>query len=183
MHSRHPAARPSVSGASSVTRDRARRSVPGTSTGAGRSERVSGTARAARIRPTTATGTFTRDTDRHPALSPNTEDIGAAATSTPPRIWPATMESPAVAPYRLIARARRGPRVAAWIVASTCGSISAAAAPCATRAPTSVQASGASPRAGDVIPKAAMPTRNSRLRPTMSPSLPPRTSRTAYARP
>ncbi|OKI70385.1 hypothetical protein AMK14_14580 [Streptomyces sp. TSRI0445] len=166
-----------------MTRDRARSRVPGTSTGAGRSERVSGTARAARTSPTTTTGTFTRNTDRQPALSPNTEAIGAAATSTPPRIWPTTIDSPAVAPYRLIARARRGPRVAAWIVASTCGSISAAAAPCATRAPTSVQASGASPQASEVIPKAAMPIRNSRLRPTMSPSRPPRTSSTAYARP
>ena len=36
------------------------------------------------------------------------------------------------------------------MVASTCGSISAAEAPCATRAPTSVQASGASPQASEV---------------------------------
>lgn len=72
--------------------------MPGTSTGAGRSERVSGTVRAASTSPTAATGTFTRNTERQPALSPNTDDSGAAATRTPPRIWPATMESPAVAP-------------------------------------------------------------------------------------
>ncbi|MDF9872524.1 hypothetical protein OKW18_004662 [Streptomyces pratensis] len=183
VHSGQPAARPSVSGASSVTSERASRSVPGTSTGAGRSERLSGTERTARTSPTTATGTFTRNTDRQPALSPRTEDSGAAETRTPPRICPATMESPAVAPYRLMARALRGPAVDAWMVASTCGSMSAAAAPWATRAPTRVQASGASPQAREVRPKAAMPTRKSLRRPAMSPRRPPRTSSTAYARP
>lgn len=81
-----------------MTSDAASSSVPGTSIGAGRSDRVSGTERAASTSPTAATGTLTRNTERQPALSPNTEESGAAATSTPPRIWPATIESPAVAP-------------------------------------------------------------------------------------
>ncbi len=177
VHSGQPAARPSVSGSSRDTRDRASSSVPGTSTEAGRSERVSGTARTASTSPRITTGTLTRNTERQP------EPATSAATRTPPRICPATMDSPAVAPYRLIARARRGPWVVAWMVASTCGSISAAAAPCATRAATRVHAVGAIPQASEVTPKAAMPIRKSRRRPAMSPRRPPRTRRTAYATP
>ncbi len=89
------------------------------------------------------------------------------------------MDSPAVAPYRLMAFARRGPCVVAWMVASTCGSIAAAEAPCATRAATRLQAPGASPQASEVSPNAAMPPRNSRRRPNRSPSRPPSTSSTA----
>ncbi|CAM5377421.1 hypothetical protein SANTM175S_07155 [Streptomyces antimycoticus] len=151
--------------------------MPDTSTGAGRFERVSGTVRTARIRPITATGTLTRKTARHPVPAMS------AATSTPPRICPATMDRPAVAPYMLSARARRVPLVEEWIVASTWGSISAAEAPCATRAPTRLQASGASPQASEVSPKAAIPARKSLRRPKVSPSRPPRTSSTAYATP
>ncbi|MGC0340903.1 hypothetical protein RKD20_005937 [Streptomyces sp. SLBN-8D4] len=151
--------------------------MPGPSTGSGRGERVSGIVRTARTRPTTTTGTFTRNAARQlvPAMS--------AATRTPPRIWPATMARPAVAPYRPIARARRDPVVADWMVARTCGSIAADAAPCKTRAATSVQAVGASPHASEVSPNASMPPRKSRRRPKRSPSRPPRTRRTAYANP
>lgn len=177
VHRGQPAALPSVRGARSVSRDAARSTVPGPSTGSGCSERVSGTARAVRKRPTRTTGTFTRNTDRQPV--PNT----SAAMRTPPRIWPATMDRPAVAPYRPMAFARRRPVVVDWMVARTCGSIAADAAPCATRAATRVQASGARPQASEVRPKAIMPPRNSLRRPKRSPSRPPRTSRTAYASP
>ena len=60
-------------------------------------------------------------------------------------------------PYRPTALARRWPVVEAWMVPRTCGIIIAAAAPCATRAITSTQGSGASPHASEVIPKAARP--------------------------
>ncbi|CAM5270590.1 hypothetical protein STENM223S_08518 [Streptomyces tendae] len=80
VHSGQPAARPSVSGTSRVRIEAASRKVPGTSTGSGRAERVSGTARAARNRPARTTGTFTRKTERQPVPAMS------AATRTPPRI-------------------------------------------------------------------------------------------------
>ncbi|GAA3065094.1 hypothetical protein GCM10020000_56030 [Streptomyces olivoverticillatus] len=163
-HSGHPAARPSVSGTSSDTSERDSRAVPQPSTPAGRSERVSGTARTASSRAAAAIGALIRKMDRQPVPARSAE------TSTPPSTCPTALTTPAVPLYRLSAFVRCAPLVVAWIVASTCGSISADAAPCATRATTSVHASGARPQATDVTPKAAVPHRNSRLRPTMSPS-------------
>ena len=153
--------------------------MPGPSTGSGRgaSGSPARTGRRGRGRATT-TGTLTRNTERQPVPTRSAE------TSTPPRIWPGHHRR--ARPWRRTGSSPgRGaaPAVADWMVASTCGSIAADAAPCATRAATSVQAVGASPHASEVTPKAAMPPRNSRRRPNRSPSRPPRTSRTAYATP
>ncbi len=151
--------------------------VPGPSTRLGCAERVSGTVRTASSSATAATGAFTRNIERQPVPARSME------TSTPPSTWPTALATPAVPLYMLSALPRRCPLVVAWMVASTCGSISAEAAPCATRAATSVQASGARPHATEVTPNATVPQRNSRRRPIMSPSRPPRTSSTAYATP
>ncbi len=147
--------------------------MPHPSTPVGRSERVSGTARTASSSATAEIGALIRKIDRQPLPARSTE------TSTPPSTCPTALTTPAVQLYRFSALVRRAPAVVAWIVASTCGSISAADAPCATRATTSVHASGARPHATEVTPNAAVPQRNSRRRPTMSPSRPPSTSSTA----
>ncbi len=96
-------------------------------------------------------------------------------TSRPPSTCPATAERPAVAPYSPMARARARPSVAAWIVASTWGTSTAAAAPCSMRAATRNPIVGARPHRPEVTVNAASPQAYSRLRPKASPSRPPRT--------
>jgi len=73
--------------------------------------------------------------------------------------------------------------VVAWIVDSTWGTISAAAAPCATRAATNMPGVAASPQANEVRVNKASPTTKRRRRPNVSPRRPPSTSRTPYAMP
>src|SRR3954451_12536573 len=61
-----------------------------------RGARDSGITRRARTKATTPTGTFTQNTDRHPA----------ASTSTPPTIGPSAMLTPTTAAHAPMARAR-----------------------------------------------------------------------------
>ncbi len=63
----------------------------------------------------------------------------------------------------------------------TCGTISAAAAPWRRREPASISALTASPQAVEARVKPATPSWNVRLRPMMSPSLPPVMRSTANA--
>ena len=91
-HSGQPAARPSVSGSSRATSVTASSTVPGRSTRAGSSERVSGTDFHASTSATAAMGTLTRKIDRQPVPA------RSAATSTPPSTCPTTLAMPAVAP-------------------------------------------------------------------------------------
>ena len=56
----------------------------------------SGTSRSASTTPTTPTGTLTKKIHSQPS----------ASTSTPPRIGPTSVATPATAPHRLIARPR-----------------------------------------------------------------------------
>jgi hypothetical protein len=65
----------------------------------------------------------------------------------------------------------------------TCGSISAADAPCAALASTSNSAVGAIPHTSDVIVNAVSPAMKSLRRPKASPSRPPTTSSRAYMMP
>ncbi len=67
------------------------------------------------------------------------------------------------------------------MIARICGSMSPAVQPCSTRAPTSVSAVGASAHSAEAAVKPAVPARNIRRRPRMSPSRPPVTSVTAHA--
>jgi hypothetical protein len=107
----------------------------------------------------------------------------SASTSTPPRIWPSAAATPPLAPNRPIARARLSPVRVAAMVAITCGIISAAAAPCATRAASSSPMFGASAHSSEVSVNRAIPAMNSRRRPNASPSRPPTTTRVAFAIP
>ncbi len=86
---------------------------------------------------------------------------------------------PPVAPNQPMARAREAASPVAWMVERVCGTMSAAAAPCRTRAATSVAAVGASPQSRLVAVKAAMPSTKSLRRPKASPRRPPTTSSTA----
>src|SRR6185312_878933 len=79
-----------------------------------------------------------------------------------------------------MARARSCPCVADWIVASTCGTISAADAPWAARNAIRMDAVGASPHRSENVVKEATPAMNRRRRPNRSPSRPPSTSMSAY---
>ena len=99
------------------------------STTPGRSNRrtwvgSSGTSRAASTSPTTPTGTLTKKIHSQPSPS----------TSTPPRIGPTSVATPATAPHRLIARPRDSAGNVRVITAMVCGIITEAPRPCTTRA-------------------------------------------------
>jgi len=118
-------------------------------------------------------GTFTRKIGRQPLPARSAETI------QPPTTCPTTAPSPAVAPTNPIARARRSPDVVAWMVASTCGTSSAAVAPCRIRAGISHAVDGASPHSSDAATNPAIPVAKTRRRPNVSPRRPPSTSSTA----
>ena len=61
------------------------------------------------------------------------------STSTPPRIGPTSVATPAVAPHRAIAEPRRSTGKMRVITAMVCGVTIAAPRPCNTRAATSIQ--------------------------------------------
>ncbi len=149
--------------------------MPATSGRVGSGERVSGRRVRASHRPASPIGTFTRKMGRHRLPSRSAE------TSTPPSTCPTTAAIPPVAPNQPTARDRDDAVPVAWIVARVCGTISAAAAPCSTRAATSAGAVGARPQSRLVTVNAAIPATKSRRRPKASPRRPPTTSSTAYA--
>ncbi len=68
-----------------------------------------------------------------------------------------------------------------WMTDSTCGIMIPPMAPCATRKAISWPGLCAAPHRADIAVKPATPIRNSRLRPKVSPSLPPVISTSAYA--
>ena len=102
----------------------------------------------------TQIGTLTRKIGRQ--LCP-------AEIRTPPRIWPITAPPESASEYLAIARARASPSKWSWMPLSTWGSISAAPAPCSTRARISSPGSGASPAHSEPVPNTPVPARNRRL--------------------
>ena len=116
------------------------------STTPGRSNRrtvvgSSGTSRTASTRPTTPTGTLTKKIHSQPSPS----------TSTPPRIGPTSVATPATAPQRLMARPRDSAGNVRVITAMVCGIITDAPRPCTTRAAMSAadRAREATPQRGE----------------------------------
>ena len=101
--------------------------------------------------------------------------------STPPSTSPSAEAKPRIAPYMPNAFPRSSCEKMARNVASTCGIIAAAAAPCTTRAAISSAGVCASPAARLATPNPAMPARNTRLRPNRSPKLPAMISTAANA--
>ena len=122
-------------------------------------------ARAAAARPT---GTLTRNTARQLVNW----------TSTPPRTWPETKPTEAIAPYRPMARVRCGPSGKLVVMRdSAAGATIAAPAPWMTRAAISSAGSLARPPARLASANATRPLMNIRRRPNRSAARPPRMSR------
>ncbi len=100
----------------------------------------------------------------------------SAPTSTPPITMPHTAPTAITAEYADNAFARAFPVKRVWMVLMICGIISAAPAPCASRATTSATAVGARPHSSELAVNASTPVRNRRRRPYSSPSRAPVTS-------
>ena len=118
------------------------------------------------ISATSATGTFTKNTDRQ--LQPSR----LASVSTPPASRPMAEAKPSMAPYRPKAWPRSLAAKMVRNVASTCGAMAAAAAPWITRQAISSAAVWDSPAARLATPNSPTPNRKTRLRPSRSPRLP-----------
>ena len=101
-------------------------------------------------------GTLTRKMARHPLPSRSAE------ISAPPSSCPATAPADSAIAYRPIARTRAGPVNASWMPVSVWGNISAAPAPCSTRAAMSTAGVGARPDSAEAPVKTAIPARNMR---------------------
>ena len=119
------------------------------------------------------TGTLIRKIGRQ--LIPNR----SASTSAPPSSGPPTVAIPIEAPKMPNALGRSSGGNAAVIVDSTCGTISAAIAPCSTRAPINISGVTATPHSTDAMVNPPTPIRKIRRRPKTSPSRPPVISPTA----
>ena len=132
-----------------------------------------GISRQAATAMATPTGPFTKNTSRQP--SPPRSSV----TSQPPSTNPSPPPSPSAIPNTPNALDRAASGNSVWIVASTCGDISAAVAPCTRRAATSSPAECAQPHHSDAAVKPSRPSRNIRLRPWISPSRPPVITRLA----
>ena len=126
-----------------------------------------GSSTAAPASATTPTGTLTQKIDRQPV--PN----ASAAMSGPPSAWPMTALPDMVITRTLSARARARPSKLTWIPVSTCGTMTAAQAPWAIRAPMSTPAPGARLQASEARVNPARPARYTRRYPAMRPSRAP----------
>ncbi len=129
----------------------------------------SGTSRSASAMPTTPTGTFTKKIHSQPSPS----------TSTPPRIGPTSVATPATAPHRLIARPRDAAGNVRVITAMVCGIITAAPSPWTTRAMMRPPIVSVRPHKNDASVNTVNPTRYTRRGPNRSPSRPVISSGTA----
>ncbi len=93
--------------------------------------------------------------------------------SSAPSSGPLTAPSPTTAPNSPNTLPRSCAGKVACTIDSTCGTISAAIAPCRMREATSISGFAANPHSAEAIVKPPMPMRNSFLRPWMSPRRPP----------
>ena len=148
-----PCSRPNASGVTSSAIATVSRATPGRSRGAAPPRRARGSRTAAPASAATPTGTFTQKIDRHP------EPSTSAAMSGPPSAWPTTALPDMARTRTLSARARARPSKLIWIPVSTCGTMTAAQAPCAIRAPISAPVPGARPQASEASVNPARPAR------------------------
>ena len=107
-----------------------------------------GTRRNARNRPTMPTGMLMKKIHSQPSPS----------TSTPPRIGPTSVATPAVAPHSAIARPRSVDGKIRVMTAIVCGVISAAPKPCTTRATMSISTVEVRPHHSEARVKIVRPT-------------------------
>jgi len=129
--------------------------------------RDSGTSAAAAAMAMIPTGTLIRKIGRQ--SRPNR----LCWMSSPPSSGPLTVPRPAVTPKPASALIRSRGGKMTWMTDSTCGTMIAPIAPCATRQAMSMPGPCAAPHRAEKTVKPATPIRNSRLRPNMSPSRPP----------
>lgn len=115
-----------------------------------------GTRREASTKTSAPMGTLRKKMARQD--SPST----LALSSSPPSTWPHRPLTPAVTPNQASARGRSSPGNSAVIMASTWGTMTAAARPWSRRAPTSSPGDCASPHSSEAIAKEAMPAVNIR---------------------
>ncbi len=101
--------------------------------------------------------------------------------SSAPISGPQTAPSPMTAPNMPKTLPRSCAGKVTWMIARTCGTISAAIAPWRTRAAISIPGSAAMPHSAEATVNPPMPSRKSRRRPWMSPSRPPVIRPTAKA--
>lgn len=112
----------------------------------------------------TPTGTLTKKIHSQPAYS----------VRMPPSSSPTAPPAPAMEPHTASARLRSGPsRKVTVMIASAVGEMIAAPRPWMPRAMISTSCERASPHSGEAAVKTTNPTRNSRTRPSRSPSRPP----------
>lgn len=143
------------------------RSWPTGSTLRGRGARDSGTKRAASGSAARPIGTFSQNTDRHPAVW----------TRTPPRIGPAAMLTPTTPPHTPMARARSlGCGKASAMTAMATGVSMQPPTACAMRKTISRYSEGARLHSADPPVNSASPRRKTRRRPTRSAVEPARMS-------
>ena len=121
-----------------------------------------GTSRQASTKPKIPTGMLMKKIHSQPR----------PPTSSPPRIGPTRVATPAVAPHSAIARPRRSAGKIRVMIAIVCGVIIAAPSPCTTRARISQPIVVVSPHPKDASVNTVSPRRYSRLGPNRSPSRP-----------
>ena len=105
----------------------------------------------------------------------------SASMSAPARIGPQTADSPSTGPNAPKAAASSDAGKIILITPKPCGIITAPSAPCRIRLAISISGDWANAHATELSVNPAAPSRNIRLRPTMSPSRPPVISMTANA--
>ena len=114
-------------------------------------------------------------------LMKNTDSQDRCSTSTPPRMGPAATETPEAAPQMPIAVLSRCGGKVCRTIASVLGISSAPNTPCRARSPMTPLTEPIRPMPTEVRAKPTTPIRKTRLRPNMSPSLPPKISSEASA--
>ena len=100
-------------------------------------------------------------------------------TNAPPSTWATIEAKPIDVPYNPIANRRSCGANSTRMIASTCGVSVAAIIACSTREAISIVGFIANPHSADASVNPPIPTRNTLLRPKMSPSRPPVISDTA----
>ncbi len=106
-----------------------------------------------------ASGTLTRKIGRHSRRQ------RSSARILPPRICPATAAMPITEPKIPSAFARSLPEKFTWMMASTCGYISAPPMPWTARAPIRISLVGASPQPAEAAANTTRPRMKRSLRP------------------
>ncbi len=147
-------------------------STPGMSIRCRRPGRMSGMMTNVKMSAITPNGRLTKKIQRQ----------SNAVTSSPPRVGPAMVATPATAPHTPNAAPRRSAGNVLVMMVSVCGISMAAPSPWTARNPISQPALGARPHAAEATVNTAMPIANMIRGPIRSPSRPAVMTSTASTR-